>query len=370
MGVRIFSNEDIDAPILKDQPGSLINILKACLIDGYGTGADETLPHGSWEIITNSNNQKAAIRSTDANANGYWLYLDDTFNEYAEVAMAETFTGFDGSDNPNTDTVWLKAPETNRNWAKTESPDISPWKVISDERFFFWIHMSSVQQSAFDNNGWPGAWAGRDQTQFYDPSNGSYQAQGWQTSGNGFGDLIDGRPSDNDNTIMSATTNTFFSNNQNNENGAIGQYFRSLNIFSARGLNITDTGIETEQQFLGTGASSPAASGDRGEEYPAIGIPNGLIFTNQPVFFSENPNSNGTKEYRGRLPGVFPITMRIGEGPQQGFSTDYVKWGTYSTPFAGTAYDGRTFTLTGLATGDNSSQRHSIAFIDLTGPWR
>ena len=368
MGVRIFSNEDIDAPVLKDQPGSLINILKACLIDGYGTGADETLPHGAWEVITDSTGRKGAFRSTDANANGFWFYIDDNANNTADVGMAEVFTGFDASDVPNNDTTWMVTPGPS--WQKTASPDISPWKVIADERFFYWIHMAGVDQSAFDNNGWAGAWAGSDTLDHYNPSNGSYQWGGWQTAGNGFGDLINTSPSDTDATILSRADNFSASTGTNNANGSIGRFDALSDTGKiARDARGTNQGVDYTSQYSGDNEQNSGASGSASEVYPAPNTPQGIIISSQPTIYSRIGTTFNSR-FRGQLPGIFPVPLRIGKEEQQGFGADFVKWGTYTTPFNNTPYSGRTFTMTGLPPFRNSSFEPSIVFVDLTGPWR
>ena len=367
MGVRIFSNEDEGAPVLKDQPGSLINILKACLIDGYGS-ATPTSPHGSWEVITDSTGRKGAFRSTDPDANGFWFYIDDNANNTADVGMAEVFTGFDASDVPKTDTTWMLQPQTNA-WQKTESPDISPWKVIADERFFYWIHMSSVRQAAFDNNGWPGAWAGEDGSQYYDPANGSYQTHGWQSSGNAFGDLINTSASDTNATIVTKPPSPSFSPLRNNRNGAIGDHFNMDVYRVARDASGANNGINASVTYQGNESGNSEVSSSDGEQYPAPATPHGLIIGPQSAIY-EDITGNFGKRYRGQLPGVFPVPMRIGDGPAAGFGADFIKWGTYTAPFNNTIYSGRTFTITGIGSGNGNANKSSIAFIDLTGPWR
>lgn len=98
MTVRLYSWNDPGAPILANTPGSLgslINLLKKCLVEGYGTkpGAGWTMP------FEDAVNNKAAFRNgLVEGGTGTYFYIDDNVDyRYAHIrgyrSMSDINTG-------------------------------------------------------------------------------------------------------------------------------------------------------------------------------------------------------------------------------------------------------------------------------------
>lgn len=77
MTVRVYRSTDAGAPVLTGQVGSLVALLDACLVNGYGAGAH---PAAGWTKPLAAANKGAYLQNTAASNNpaGMLLYVDDT----------------------------------------------------------------------------------------------------------------------------------------------------------------------------------------------------------------------------------------------------------------------------------------------------
>lgn len=208
-----FGHSDIaDSPVLSGQPGALIALLDAFLIDGYctrsvdsitvadgvatvsisagvpypehavialagaspaalndewriydvgastfkfncpsvasgsatGTISAKMAPVGGWEKAFADTN-KAAYRSTDVAAFGFYLRIDDTDARYARVRGYESMTGIDDGTNPFP--TFEQQAATNFTWAKSTTANAvaRKWALVADSRM---MHVAL----AFDAN--------------------------------------------------------------------------------------------------------------------------------------------------------------------------------------------------------------------------
>ena len=83
-----FFSSDASAPSLTSAPGSLIAVLDACLLNGYGAKSAVT----GWQKVFSGVN-KAVYRATSGNR--FYLRVDDADNNVARVVGYETMTGVD-----------------------------------------------------------------------------------------------------------------------------------------------------------------------------------------------------------------------------------------------------------------------------------
>lgn len=92
MTVRLYRSTDVGAPVLTGQTGSLVALLDACLVNGYGA-----LAAAGWTKAYSTVN-KAAYRQNAAGANNaanpMYLYIDDTGPGAASSREARA-TGFE-----------------------------------------------------------------------------------------------------------------------------------------------------------------------------------------------------------------------------------------------------------------------------------
>lgn len=95
MTYTIYKSSDPDAPQLTTAAGSLKTILKACLITGYGTGADAKAPAG-WLMPFEETN-KAVFQPVDSGGENLMIRVDDsgsntTLKSYSIMSDIDTGT--------------------------------------------------------------------------------------------------------------------------------------------------------------------------------------------------------------------------------------------------------------------------------------
>jgi hypothetical protein len=75
MTVRIYRSTDASAPVLTGQTGSLVALLDAVLVNGYGS-----LTAAGWTIGFTTTSKRAYLQNLTGanNASGMYLYVDDT----------------------------------------------------------------------------------------------------------------------------------------------------------------------------------------------------------------------------------------------------------------------------------------------------
>jgi hypothetical protein len=72
MTVRVYYSTDASAPILSGTPGSMITLLDACLVNGYGSKVGS-----GWSKMFSSGSIKAAYKQ-GIGSNSMYLRVDDT----------------------------------------------------------------------------------------------------------------------------------------------------------------------------------------------------------------------------------------------------------------------------------------------------
>lgn len=133
MTVRIYHNHDTDAPVLGRTAGSLIDVLDAILVTGYGDkqplGWTKEFHEGNIAVFRNDPN---ILEST-----GMYLRVDDSYGDIARVqcykTMSDISTGTDVI--PNLITHSQEFIYWSKHYNGTASP--KRWSVIGDERTFY-----------------------------------------------------------------------------------------------------------------------------------------------------------------------------------------------------------------------------------------
>lgn len=125
MTARIYYSTDSSAPTLNNAAGSLITLLDAILVNGYG--AKSAL---GWTKTYSGTNQAAYTQGTGSN--GFKLAVDDTTTGYATVRGYEAMTNVTTGTNPFP-TVAQQALATYC-WHKSDSATVRPWIAWGDER--------------------------------------------------------------------------------------------------------------------------------------------------------------------------------------------------------------------------------------------
>lgn len=142
----IYQSTDPGAPQLGSQAGALLALLRAVLVQGYGSGPATKPPLGWTEAFTDTN--KAVFRNNPVTGSGRYVRIDDAGPQYALVhgflTMSDVDTGtgeFPTAAQKNAGNAWIKASE----------PDgvNLPWWLIGNERaFYLFIGTSSTSSYA------------------------------------------------------------------------------------------------------------------------------------------------------------------------------------------------------------------------------
>lgn len=141
MSVRLFTSTDGSAPIVNGTVGSLVNLLKKCLVDGYGAKT----PPGGWECLVSGNGQKGAFRLNAAGATQIWLHVDDSAPSTARFARCrawETLNGLDANGDPaagSSGQYPTVAQQATCGVMKSATADSlsRPWVLAADSQAFY-----------------------------------------------------------------------------------------------------------------------------------------------------------------------------------------------------------------------------------------
>lgn len=121
--ITLYQSTDASAPALTNAAGSLIAMLKACLVTGYGSKAAA----GWTEEFTGTN--KSALRmATGVGKNGVYLQIDDSSTTNTLLrgygAMTDVDTGTEPFGSLTTASMALKTAT-------------QPWKVVATDTYFY-----------------------------------------------------------------------------------------------------------------------------------------------------------------------------------------------------------------------------------------
>lgn len=137
MAVTVYKSTDSLAPILTGLAGTLIDVLDACLVNGYGA----TAAAGWTKPFTGTN--KAVYRQGTGSSQLY-LRLDDTNSIFTMSTGYETMSSVDVGTGPfpNTKSVIPNGVFWNKSNIGTSAS--RAWMVIANERaFYLWINTSN-----------------------------------------------------------------------------------------------------------------------------------------------------------------------------------------------------------------------------------
>lgn len=127
----IFKSTDSGAPVLNSSNGTMIALLKACLIDGYGAIA----PAGGWKILLNDSGLRAVFQGNRATGGSGSVFSVRDLGEYdsgrsAGIRMFESVSDFDAGINGTAQRYLVKA------FGGVPTP---PWTVVADDKFVYFI---------------------------------------------------------------------------------------------------------------------------------------------------------------------------------------------------------------------------------------
>jgi hypothetical protein len=131
--VHYYHSTMSGAPTLRYLAGSLIGILDACLINGFGSQAAQ----GSWEKVFTGTNL-AVYRSTDPNSTRLFLRVNDTALNDARVVGYETMSDVNTGTGPFPTGTQLSGGLYIRKSPQT-TYDPRTWALYCDSRAFYFV---------------------------------------------------------------------------------------------------------------------------------------------------------------------------------------------------------------------------------------
>lgn len=147
MTVRVFRSTDTSAPVLTNALGSLIGILDACLVNGYGSGGSAKAPAG-WTKPYASTNKGVYLPAAGTRLPMRVDHSAATY--YARVYGAESFSTVDAGL-----ALFPLAAQVSGGltWQLTTNTAANrPWVLVADERtMYLFVNVDA---------GTPGAWVG------------------------------------------------------------------------------------------------------------------------------------------------------------------------------------------------------------------
>ena len=152
----VYKFSDPNAPIANGTRTSLIAILKACLVDGYGQAPANQPPPGGWEMqFSDSGLTKAVFRSLAPGATGHALRIDCVTSSYSYNA---NISGYEAMSDLDTGLIPMFAGSANaNNFQISNSQDTTarPWLLVADDRFFtLWVWIYSTVSDFTTNFGY------------------------------------------------------------------------------------------------------------------------------------------------------------------------------------------------------------------------
>jgi len=127
----VYRWDDANAPVAHGLGGtSLIAILKACLVDGYGekAAAGWTMP------FVNAAGTKAAFRNNENTGTGFYLQVDNT---PTLNGLAVQLMGYESMSDVDTGVTPFSSARL-CGTSSTATSTARPWMIIADDRFFYY----------------------------------------------------------------------------------------------------------------------------------------------------------------------------------------------------------------------------------------
>lgn len=151
MTVRRYFSTDALAPSLTGQAGSLITVLDAVLVNGYGVRAA-----AGWAKAFSGTN-KAAYRgpvvvASPPEGNRFYLRVDDSTNiTWASMRGYETMSDVDTGSEPFP-TVAQVSGGLLCEKSSSANATVRPWVAVASESFFYFISLPNVTELGSLNN--------------------------------------------------------------------------------------------------------------------------------------------------------------------------------------------------------------------------
>lgn len=131
MAVSVYYSTDASAPTLSGTAGSLISVLDACLVNGYGAKSA-----AGWTKPYSGTNLAAYRMVTGTGGTGFYLRIDDTGTTTARAIGYETMSGI----NSGTGAFPSEIQQSGGNYilkSTAASSAARPWMLVAEGRSFY-----------------------------------------------------------------------------------------------------------------------------------------------------------------------------------------------------------------------------------------
>jgi len=328
----LYASTDAGAPALTGQVGSLVALLHAVLVTGYGSGGNAKAGAGWTRPYSDTN--RAVFRNNPATGVGGYLRIDDGSTVVGSNARFAYWHAYETMTTVDTGTGQTPTPAQRTNGGillKSKSLDsvARPWVILASETFFYL---------------------------FVDVGN---TATGWvnmATFPAFFGDLVTRRPGDNYHFLgLTPDVTAAYTGAATNYNGMlIGVAFSGTP--GASGFLLRDYTQTTASKSCGVAALSDGYTAGvlgAGGSYPDP-VSNGLMIERVAIF-------EGARQVRGFLPNCYASPQGLAFADLE-TRTDF-----QSVP-AGTVILAKRLSQS-AATPNASSNFHGLLLFDLTNEW-
>lgn len=138
MTVRLYKSTDVGAPELRTtNDGSMLSILRACLVEGYGSGAEARTPVGWTMPFSDLPNKKAVLQSVS----GECIRIDDSIDyRWASATGFKSMTSLDiGVEQYPTDDQIGSGKHSRVYKRHSTGVEYEGWYVVAGDDFFYFI---------------------------------------------------------------------------------------------------------------------------------------------------------------------------------------------------------------------------------------
>lgn len=271
MTATIYRSTDASAPVLSGSAGTLVNVLDACLVNGYGSKAA-----AGWAKPFSSTNI-ACYRA--ATGTRMYLRVDDTSAQEARISGYEAMTGASAGSGQYPNSAQLPGGLFVR---KSETSDATarPWVVVATGTCFYFL----VQSNSTD-------WT-------VSTSTSSLSGQFF------FGDLISYKPGDQYHSLIIGATST------GTDRGNLGNIQKSSSFTAISGhymprnhLQIGGS-IQVAKIIISDFSTASTVIGSS-STYPIFpdSVSGGMLLS--PMVVAEGSDTGSRFAIRGLLPGLW-----------------------------------------------------------------
>lgn len=300
MTVRVYYSTDSGAPTLTNAFGDLINVLDACLVNGYGTKD----PAG-WSKPFSGTNKAVYRQGGDATSHHHYLRVDQsTFGGtgahvrgYVEMTDIDTGTGMFPSS------VQV-IPTSNYFWYTSSRSTPRPWRIVATEKtLYLWIALSGSPNGTAVSTGVP--------------ASGGYIPSVWM-----FGDIMSYNKGDYYRCMIiggsggvSSSANRFLGGDAYVSNFSLGlTHYMSRPSPDGLSLMAPPYSVQVSKMFNAYGgyATTPTLSGQYNSLSP-INTLNKYPLSKVHIVERYQPASSSTNVdlIRGELPGVYFLSTKL-----------------------------------------------------------